>query len=153
MLYLDLSLFYSTGIVLVRTATYFFFILTVCLASLALTGGLALGLPASAGNIDISDTMHSFNRHKSISISQLMVNQKISETYSDILMEQQLLDLIYYYCLTCSLLILVLYSKNLPVIFLFLFILIRAALFSSHHHLLHLYNIFKNCYRKIVTIF
>ena len=110
--------------------------LVICIAATTRTGGLASGLPSTAGIIDISDIIHSSDHEKSSCISQL-INAKSNDLqkllkYSNFLTEQQLLQLIYYYNQMCSLLILSYIQKMYllfsiviyPVINIFIFIII-----------------------------
>ena len=95
------------------------------------TVGLAFGLPDNAGVIDFSDIIHSFDNDKSSSISQLINGksrdlQKLLKYFnrattsaSNILLSSGVVPINF-----------VLYSKDLLVFVLLLFILLLAALFS-----------------------
>ena len=75
-------------------------------------------LAGTAGFPDISDLTNQVLFH-----SQLKANREFSKNYSNILIEQQLLHLIYYYRLAFFLLFLSYTQKNLLVVVLLLFIL------------------------------
>ena len=77
----------------------------ISVAGLAVVSDLADGLAATAAILDISDIIQSFEHNKS-NHSKLKTNQAISQSYSNISMEQHLLYLMYYHQLVCFLLFL-----------------------------------------------
>ena len=68
------------------------------IAAASRAGGLAFGWLDILSIIIVSDITHSFDHDISSSISQLIkINHKDSKKYSNILMEQQILCLMYYH--------------------------------------------------------
>ena len=107
----------------------------VCIASLTWTGGLALGLPAIAGVIDISDTIHSSDHDKSIPIWQLINGksrdlQKLLKYFNGTTISAFNIFLLFHIFFGVPPIYFVIYSKDLLAIVLLLFTLIRAAFFS-----------------------
>ena len=119
------------------------------IAAASRAGGLAFGWLDILSIIIVSDITHSFNHDMSSSISQLIkINHKDSKKYSNILMERQILCLMYYHFQVLFLFVFcflfVLYSKDLLAIVFLLLILIFSALFSFASYLFYLYNNCKN---------
>ena len=115
--------------------------LVVYLASISGTDGLALVLPAILGVIHISDVIHSFDHDRSNSISQLINDKlrnlkKLFKYFNETATSPLNIVLLFGVLPINS----VIYSKDLLVVILLLFVLIQAVLFSFVHHLLHLYN-------------
>ena len=111
----------------------------MCIATFSWTSGLASGLADITGLTDISDIIHSFDYDKSSSVSPLINGKSRNlQKLLNILIEQQLLCLMYYYHFVFFLLsfgvlaiVFIFYSKDLLVIVLWLFILLLLALSFS----------------------
>ena len=73
-----------------------------------------------------------------------MANREISKNYSNILREQQLLRLMYYYHLVCSLIVWSYIQKICLLFFLLLFTYYQQHYCHFHHYLLNLFNNYTN---------